>query len=50
VLAANEAMVRSAATEPASEARGVSFVVDLFTRLEQRDHSTRRVPARGALR
>jgi len=50
VLAANEAMVRSAASEPSSEVRGVSFVVDLFMRLEQRDLGARRMPARGALR
>ena len=50
VLAANEAMVRSASIEPASQAHGVVFIVDLFTRLEQRDHGARRLPARGALR
>ena len=50
VLAANEALVRSATAEQAPSPRGVSFVVDLFTRLEQRDQANGRAPARGALR
>jgi phytoene synthase len=49
VLPANEAMVRAAAFDgtrgaPVPE-KGVAFIVDLFTRLERRDHG-----ARGALR
>jgi len=49
-LAANEAMVRAATAEIAREARGAAFVVDLFMRLEQRDHRARPLAARGGLR
>jgi phytoene synthase len=49
-LAANDAMVRAAAGDVGQEAHGAAFVVDLFTRLAQRDQLARRITARGALR
>jgi len=50
VLAANEAMVRTACVDTPIEPSGVRFVVELFTRLEHRDQGARRLPARGAMR
>ncbi len=49
-LPANEALVRAAAGDARRTAGGIGFVVDLFLRLEQRDHPHGPTSARGVAR